>query len=201
MAWQLISFYCLIIFHCMNECNPCSPIQPLRTFWWLPSLVLPNKAAVTVPVQVLCGHECSAPLETPRCSCCFLLHPVTDAPAPTGDGRAPACWGRWGTCVAALSADAQGCVSFPALASLLVSVQISCQVRLCCWNPRAELWSSLHREDKHAVRRVSGQCPPPACGLSSCCLSSVFCRVEVFHFNQVQRTSFFFHRARFWPSI
>ena len=22
MAWQLISFYCLIIFHCMNECSP-----------------------------------------------------------------------------------------------------------------------------------------------------------------------------------
>ena len=61
MAWQLISFYCLIIFHCMNKCSPLSTHSATKDILGLPSSVLPNKAALT-PQCRFCGRECSAPL-------------------------------------------------------------------------------------------------------------------------------------------
>ena len=77
MAWQLISFYCLIIFHCMNKCSPLSTHSATKDILGLPSSVLPNKGSVAVSAQLLW-------VNTKAHSCCFLLHPVMDAPAAPG---------------------------------------------------------------------------------------------------------------------
>lgn len=128
-------------------------------------------------------------------SCCFLRRPVTDVPA------APGIAGTWCCLLGPLGHVCGGAPCRCTGLHVLSRAHVLAGVRpdlppgsSVLLNPRAEVWSSLHSEDRHAVRRMSGACPPPACGLSSCCLSSVFCRAEVFHFHQV-------HRASFWHSI